>query len=78
MGILDSLMSPLGKEHCVIIYNLGILAFLLAVFLFIFSIYALFTKNTYVMFMSFIYVLYFLAIYYFSRIYYSICISSLR
>jgi hypothetical protein len=80
MGMLDSLMSPLGKQHCVIIYYLGIISFFMACLSFILFIFGLFTKaNTFnVIFVGVLYVLYFLALYYFSRIYYSICISSLR
>lgn len=79
MNFFDSLMSPLSKDHCAFFYYLGLLSLFLALFAAVGLIMGLFKKKSgYAMggyVMSF---LSNLLMYYTLRIYYSICIVSLR
>lgn len=78
MDILNSIMSPLGKEHCMILYYLGIVLFLSATITLFIGLYNLMSKKTrssggMIILQSF--VTYFS--YYLYRIVYSICVKSL-
>ena len=46
MDILNSIMSPLGKEHCMILYYLGIVLFLFATITLFIGLYNLMSKKT--------------------------------
>ena len=75
MNFLNNLMSPLGKEHCMIMYYLGLINFFLAVFVLVSAIFSLVDSksrkdggmlilNSFVMFFM----------YYIYRILYSMCV----
>ena len=72
MNFFDRLMAPLGKDYCALFYYLA----LFAVIGFVMGFFQ--KKSRYAMgayFMSFISNI---LMYYFLRIYYSMCIASLR
>ena len=79
MNFFDSLMAPLGKDYCALFYYLGLLSLFLALFAVVGFVMGLFQKkSSYAMgayFMSFISNI---LMYYFLRIYYSMCVASLR
>lgn len=79
MNFLDSLMSPLSKNHCLLFYLVGLFSLAMAVPALIGLLMGLFRKNSsYVMgayFMSFITNI---ILYYISRINYSVCLGALR
>ena len=78
MNILDNLMAPLSRDHCMIIYYLGILTFIFGVIFFISGIFSLFDKKTRNYGGLFLLMgIKMLIIYYLYRIAYSICIKSL-
>tara|TARA_B100001093_G_scaffold314128_1_gene299733 strand:+ start:1021 stop:1257 length:237 start_codon:yes stop_codon:yes gene_type:complete len=78
MAIFDSIMSPLGKENCMIYYFLGIFVFVYALITLLTGLVKVFDKksrgmgvvlllNSVSMFIT----------YYLTRIMYSICIKAL-
>jgi len=78
MNFFDSLMAPLGNQHCAILYYLGVIEFVLASILLVTGVFNLFDKktrkqggvlliNSFVMFF----------VYYIYRIIYSMCVKSL-
>jgi hypothetical protein len=79
MGFFDSLMAPLGKDYCMLFYIVGIFALLLALFSFAAFVAGFFQKKSaYVMGAYFISSISYILMYYTSRLYYSICIATLR
>ena len=79
MNFFDSLMSPLSKDHCMFFYYLGLLTLLLALFALGGFIMGLFKKRSgYAMGAYFMSFLSNILMYYTLRIYYSICIVTLR
>jgi hypothetical protein len=79
MNFFDSLMSPLSKDHCMLFYYLGLLTLLFALFALVGLISGLFQKKSgYAMGAYFMSFLSNLLMYYTLRVYYSICIVSLR
>ena len=79
MSFFDSLMAPLSKDHCMFFYFVGLINLLLAVLAIVGFVAGLLQKKSgYAMgayLMSFFSNL---LMYYTLRIYYSICIVSLR
>tara|TARA_B100001093_G_scaffold391359_1_gene377774 strand:- start:2542 stop:2778 length:237 start_codon:yes stop_codon:yes gene_type:complete len=78
MNFFDSLMAPLSRDHCMIIFYLGIVNLFFAVALLVTSVFNLFDKKTMsrggvLLINSF--VAFFM--YYLYRIAYSICIKAL-
>ena len=78
MNFFDNLMAPLGKEHCMIYYYLGLITLFFAIFTVGNGIFHLFDKKTRMP--GFILMLnsftkFFM--YYLYRIIYSICIKTL-
>jgi uncharacterized membrane-anchored protein len=78
MNFFDSLMAPLGNQHCMILYYLGIILFLSASILLVSGVFNLFDKKTrmqglLLLMNSFVN---FFA-YYIYRIIYSMCVKSL-
>lgn len=76
MNVLDNLMSPLGKNHCMILYYLGLIQFFGALIVLVTGLVKLFDKkgnggliilNSLMMFF----------VYYLYRIAYSMCAKSL-
>ena len=79
MNFFDKLMAPLSKDYCALFYYLGLLSLFLALIAIIGLVMGFFQKKSgYAMgayFMSFISNI---LMYYFLRIYYSMCVASLR
>ena len=78
MAFLDSLMAPLGKEHCTVYYFLGLLTLFFAVFAVLNGIYQMLDKKSRTNGMFLILnslTMFFM--YYLYRIVYSICIKTL-
>ena len=78
MNLLDNLMGPLGKEHCMILYYLGLLKLFLAVFTLLGGIMMMFnnkSRNISFVFVMQAFILGFM--YYLYRISYNICIKVL-
>ena len=78
MNFFENLMSPLGVEHCMILYYLGIFTFILALIQLLFGVVKLFNSKSrevgaVYMFTS----LYGFVFYYLYRIAYSMCVKSL-
>ena len=46
MAFLDSLMAPLGKEHCTVYYFLGLLTLFFAVFAVLNGVYQMLDKKS--------------------------------
>ena len=78
MNFFDSLMAPLSREHCMIIFYLGIINLFFAVLLLASGIFNLFDKKTMnrggILLIN-AFVAFFM--YYLYRIAYSICIKAL-
>tara|TARA_B100000900_G_scaffold165364_2_gene140396 strand:- start:2489 stop:2725 length:237 start_codon:yes stop_codon:yes gene_type:complete len=78
MNIFNGIMQPLGKEHCMILYYLGVVNFFFGLVILSLALYSLFDKKTtdragILLLQSF--VTFFM--YYLYRIAYSICVKSL-
>ena len=72
-------MAPLGKNYCALFYYMGLLCLFLALFALIGIVMGFFQKKSgYIMFMMFINFLSNVLMYYIMRIYYSMCVASLR
>ena len=78
MNTFDSIMSPLGREHCMIFYYIGLVTFFFAVGSFVLGLMFVFNKktsskggmfllNSITMFVT----------YYLYRIIYSMCVKSM-
>jgi hypothetical protein len=79
MSIFDNWMSPLGKNHCMFFYYLGLLSLLFAAFAAIGFVLGFFQKKSgYAMGAYVMSLISYVLMYYISRLYYSICIVSLR
>ena len=78
MNFFDSLMAPLSRDHCMIIFYLGIINLFFAVALLVSGVFNLFDKKTMsrggVLLIN-AFVAFFM--YYLYRIAYSICIKAL-
>ena len=78
MNFFDSLMAPLSRDHCMIIFYLGIINLFFAVALLLSGVFNLFDKKTMSrggVFLVQSFVNFFM--YYLFRIAYSICIKTL-
>ena len=78
MQLFDSLMSPLGKEHCMILYYLGVINIVFALIVLISGLVMLFNKKTQLIALAYMinaFVLGFM--YYLFRISYHVCIKTL-
>ena len=78
MQLFDSLMAPLGKEHCMILYYLGVIHIVFALIVLISGLVMLFNKKTRLIALAYMinaFVLGFM--YYLFRIYYHVCIKTL-
>jgi hypothetical protein len=79
MNFFDGLMAPLGKNYCALFYFFGLLSLFLALIAAGGMVMGLFQKKSgLVLFMMFLNVLSNIFMYYVMRIYYSMCIASLR
>ena len=77
--MFDSLMKPLGKEHCMIFYIFGLLSLLFALIHLVRGFLSTLNKKTQYMFFENIWkALMSFFIYYLYRINYSICSSALN
>ena len=78
MNFFDNLMAPLSRDHCMIIFYLGIINLFFAVALLVSGVFSLFDKKTMnrggVLLLN-AFVAFFM--YYLYRIAYSICIKAL-
>lgn len=78
MNFFDGLMSPLGKEHCMLFYYIGYFC-LAAVFLaFMGIIIGLYKKNYKLTGLAIYFSLIFVFVYYFYRVIYSICLGAFK
>jgi uncharacterized membrane-anchored protein len=78
MNFFDNLMAPLSRDHCMIIFYLGIINLFFAVVLLVSGVLSLFDKNTMSrggVFLVQSFMTFFM--YYLYRIAYSICIKTL-
>lgn len=76
--ILDNIMAPLGKEHCMIYYILGLLTFIFAFIAVLNGLYQTINKKTrQTGLLLILNSLTMFFMYYLYRIVYSICIKSL-
>jgi hypothetical protein len=79
MNFFDGLMAPLGKNYCALFYFFGLFSLLLALIALGGIVVGIFNKKAgFVLFMMFINMLSNIFMYYVMRIYYSMCIASLR
>lgn len=77
MDFLNTIMSPLGKEHCSIYFFLGIFSLIYAAILLIIGVTFILKKNINVGIMLIIKSSMLFIIYYLQRILYSICLKTL-
>lgn len=78
MNVFDSIMSPLGREHCMIFYYIGLVIFFFALVGLIIGLIKLFNKKTVnVGGLAIINSLSGFFMYYLYRIAYSMCVKSL-
>jgi len=78
MNIFDSIMSPLGREHCMIFYYIGLITFFFAIASFVLGLMFVFNKKTNTkggMFLLNSITLF--ITYYLYRIVYSMCVKSM-
>lgn len=78
MGFFEDLMSPLGKEHCMLFYYIGyfcLAALFLAVIVTIMSLYK---KNFKLTGLAIYFSVIFAFMYYFYRVIYSICLGAFK
>ena len=78
MNLFANLMTPLGKDHCMILYYLGIFNFILGLIVALTALMKLFdrkSRSVAVVGLLNAFVLFFM--YYLYRISYSICVRSL-
>ncbi len=78
MNFLDSLMAPLGREHCTVYYILGLVTLFFAVISVVNGLFNMFdkkNKKTGLLFIANSLTMFFM--YYLYRIVYSICIKAL-
>jgi hypothetical protein len=79
MNFFDGLMAPLGKNYCALFYFFGLFSLLLALIAAGGIVVGIFNKKDgFVLFMMFFNMLSNIFMYYVMRIYYSMCIASLR
>lgn len=78
MNVFDSIMSPLGREHCMIFYYIGLFLFFFALVGLILGLVKLFNKKSFNMGVLFIVQsLGAFISYYLYRIIYSMCVKSM-
>ncbi len=77
MDFLNTIMSPLGKQHCSIYFFLGIFSFIYASILLIIGVTFILKKDVTLGIMLIIKSSMLFIIYYLQRILYSICLKSL-
>ena len=78
MNLLDNLMGPLGKEHCMIFYYLGLLNVFLAIFTLLGGIMMMFNNKSRNISLAFVMQAFILGfMYYLYRISYNICVKVL-
>ena len=79
MNFFDGLMAPLGKNYCALFYYFGLFCLFLTLLAAVGIVMGIYNKKSgYILFMMFINMLSNLLMYYIMRIYYSMCIASLR
>ena len=78
MNFFDSLMSPLGKEHCMYFYFLGYISITFTIIALIVGIMSLYRKNYKVFGFAMSYFLTLLLTYYISRLNYSVCLGAFK
>jgi hypothetical protein len=79
MNFFDGLMAPLGKNYCALFYFFGLFSLFLALIAAGGIVVGIFNKKDgFVLFMMFFNMLSNIFMYYVMRIYYSMCIASLR
>ena len=78
MNVFDSIMSPLGREHCMIFYYIGIFLFLVSLISILTGLINIFNKKTrQIGSFSLVQGILGLFSYYLYRIIYSICVKSM-
>jgi hypothetical protein len=78
MNFFDSLMSPLGKEHCMYFYYLGYISITLTIIALVVGIMSLYRNNYKVFGFTMSYFLTLLLTYYISRLNYSVCLGAFK
>ena len=78
MNIFDSIMSPLGREHCMIFYYIGLFVFFVSLIGLLLGLIKLFNKKTFdIGGLIFLNSLGGFFSYYLYRIVYSMCVKSM-
>ena len=78
MNVFNNLMAPLGKEHCMILYYLGIFTFIFALIYIIVGVVKLFDKKSRDLGVMYIFSSFYgFFSYYLYRIVYSMCVKSM-
>lgn len=78
MGFFESLMSPLGKEHCMLFYYIGYFCLAALLLAFIVIIMSLYKKNYRITGLAIYFSIIFVFMYYFYRVVYSICLGAFK
>lgn len=78
MGFIEDLMSPLGKEHCMLFYYIGFFCLALVLLSVIVIIMSLYKKNYTITGFAIYYSIIFVFMYYFYRVVYSICLGAFK
>lgn len=78
MGFFDGLMSPLGKEHCMLFYYLGYISLALILVGVVVLIMSLYKKNLKLTGSALYYLLFTVLMYYGHRLNYSVCLIAFK
>lgn len=81
MNFFDQLMQPVGRDHCMLFYYLGVISVVFALFAFVSLLVSLFKSKGKmdVGSVSLVFsILSNLVMYYFARVHYSICLAALQ
>ena len=78
MGFFDGLMSPLGKEHCIVFYYIGYFFLALVLLAFMGILKGLYKKNYKLTGLAIFCSIMYVFMYYIYRVVYSICLVALK
>ena len=78
MNFFDSLMTPLGKEHCMLFYYIGYFCLALVLLSVIVIIMSLYNKSFKITGLAIYYFIIFVLMYYLYRLQYSICLGAFK
>ena len=78
MNFFDGLMTPLGKEHCMLFYYLGYFSLALILVGVVVLIMSLFKKNYKLTGLAIYYLLLAVLMYYGYRLHYSVCLGAFK